>query len=103
MLPGQLQSASAAWGHRLIGQQTADGRLIEPEVLTVVVHAHHTALVVALDEPIEDPIKNVSVKDGNGEDVADQVQRINGHPRAKTRIRPAVYAWLRDRNGSWLA
>src|SRR5829696_10564247 len=83
MLPGQLQSAGAAWGHRLIDQQTADGRLIEPEVLTVVVHAHHTALVVALDQPIEDPIKHVSVKDGNGEDVADEVQRVNGHPESE--------------------
>src|SRR5215211_3356137 len=83
MLPGQLQSASAAWGHRLIDQQTADGRLIEPEVLTVVVHAHHTALVVALDEPIEDPIKDVSVEDGNGEDVAGEVQRVNGHPESE--------------------
>ena len=83
MLPGQLQSASAAWGHRLIDQQSADGRLIEPEVLTVVVHAHHTALVVALDEPIEDPIKDVSVEDGDGEDVADEVERVNGDPEGK--------------------
>ena len=83
MLPGQLQSASAAWGHRLIDQQTTDGRLIEPEVLTVVVHAHHVALVVTLDEPIEDPIKDVSVEDGNGEDVADEVQRVNGDPEGE--------------------
>src|SRR5215218_10381423 len=83
MLPGELQSASAAWGHGLIDQQSADGGLIESEVLTVVVHAHHTALVVALDEPIEDPIKDVSVEDGNGEDVADEVQRVNGHPESE--------------------
>src|SRR5215218_4280024 len=83
MLPGELQSAGAAWSHGLIDQKTTDGGLIEPEVLAVVVHAHHTALVVALDQPVEDAIKDVSVEDRNGEDVADEVQRVNGHPEGE--------------------
>jgi hypothetical protein len=80
MLPGELKSAGAAWGHGLSDQKTTDGGLVEPEVLTVVVHADHVALVVSLDESIEDAVKYVSVEHRNGEDVADEVERVNGHP-----------------------
>jgi hypothetical protein len=83
VLPGELKSAGATWSHGLIGQKTADGGLVEPEVLTAVVHADHTAFVIALDESIEEGIKDVSVEDGNGEDVAYEVERVNGDPEGE--------------------
>jgi hypothetical protein len=83
MLPCQPKGGGAAWCPRFIGKQPTDRLALEGELLAVAVHAFDGALIVEVNQAIEDAVEDVGVKHSHGEDVTDKIECVDPDAKAE--------------------